>query len=512
MTTAAEFERIGSLMKGLMTIDVAALARDDFLDQMEGAARLEKIAGALSARYAADVKRRSAPEEPGGGFARREGHGNAGKMVSTITGGSVHRAKRAMEAGDAFTPVPVPAAPAPEPGPPRSGGPTKDAAPAPAPATVMRPKYPLVAQAQTDGELSVDTAGIIVEGLNLLAGRVEAAYLDEVERKLVDKAHGQSVHHMQRVVATVIAKVDREQLVERERRNHDERYFWWKEKLGGKVVFHGEMDVVTAAPIIEVLEQLATRDVRKQGRDDDPTVDTRSVGQIRADALHELARHALGCGKMHRSGVRTTLVVRCNESDLLRRKGLGTIDGIETPVSVESVGMCCGDAEFIYQFVDRHGNVLHQSPEERGFTRSQRIAMLARDGGCARCGAPPAHCEAHHITWWKFGGRTTIDNGVMLCTRCHHDVHRYEWIIEVFHGKVYFTPPGGDESDRFLGGRGAFDLDLDPPPPLPSPAREFVIDEDLLAEWIAADRAYVESWWRAQWDDEDEDVHRLVDA
>ena len=166
---------------------------------------------------------------------------------------------------------------------------------------------------------------------------------------------------------------------------------------------------------------------------------------------------------MHRSGIRTTLVVRVTQQDLERGTGWGTIDGIETLVSLESLGMCCGDAGTVFQFVDRHGNVLHQRPEERDFSVAQRNAMLARDGGCAKCHAPPAHCEAHHIVWWMHGGRSTVDNGVMLCTRCHHDVHRYGWTIEVIRGKVYFTPPGGDESTRFLGGMAALDIDIGPP-------------------------------------------------
>ncbi|WP_159449583.1 HNH endonuclease signature motif containing protein [Demequina sp. NBRC 110057] len=481
------FERIGSLMGELMSVDVAALGRDELWDQLEAAARLEKIAGTLAARYAAEVKRRSAPEEPGGGFARREGHGNAGNLISSLTGGSVQRAKRSMEAGDAFTPVPVDVTSQPggEPGPLPSGAvpPGSDRPP------VMRPKYPCVARAQADGDLSVDVAGIIVEGLNLVAGRVDDSYLHDVERKLVDKAHGLSVHRMQRVVANVISKLDHERLVERERRHHDERYVWWKEKLGGVVVFHGQMDAVTAAPVIEVLEQLATRDIRNQSRPNDPSAsgdgvtDTRSVGQMRADALHELARHALGCGKMHRSGIRTTMVVRVTQRDIERRTGVGTIDGIETPVSLESLGMCCGDAASIHQFVDAHGNVLHQSPEHRGFSRTQRIALLDRDGGCARCGAPASHCEAHHIRWWEHGGATTIDNGVMLCTRCHHDVHRYGWGIDVIAGQVYFTPPGSDEHQRFVGGRAAFEIDLDPPP---TPDDDWRGDEALIAAWNAS--------------------------
>jgi hypothetical protein len=29
----------------------------------------------------------------------------------------------------------------------------------------------------------------------------------------------------------------------------------------------------------------------------------------------------------------------------------------------------------------------------------------------------------------------------MLCTRCHHDIHRQHWKIRIHNGQVEFTPP-----------------------------------------------------------------------
>jgi hypothetical protein len=48
----------------------------------------------------------------------------------------------------------------------------------------------------------------------------------------------------------------------------------------------------------------------------------------------------------------------------------------------------------------------------RSFTAAQRRAILARDGGCRSCGAPPDTSDIHHVIPWDEGGRTDIDNGV----------------------------------------------------------------------------------------------------
>jgi len=104
------------------------------------------------------------------------------------------------------------------------------------------------------------------------------------------------------------------------------------------------------------------------------------------------------------------------------------------------------------------------------FTRAQRLALVERDGGCAKCHAPPEHCEAHHIRWWEHGGRTDLANGVMLCTRCHHDVHRQGWEILVRGGSVDFIPPPQIDPMRRArpGGLAAIDVgDVERPPHAP---------------------------------------------
>lgn len=52
-----------------------------------------------------------------------------------------------------------------------------------------------------------------------------------------------------------------------------------------------------------------------------------------------------------------------------------------------------------------------------------RAAILARDGGCQRCGATVG-LEVHHVVPLARGGSNAPDNLVTLCGDCHRGAHR----------------------------------------------------------------------------------------
>jgi hypothetical protein len=48
--------------------------------------------------------------------------------------------------------------------------------------------------------------------------------------------------------------------------------------------------------------------------------------------------------------------------------------------------------------------------------------------GSPGCGAR-RFTQAHHITWWESGGRTDLDNLVLICFFHHKLVHEHRWVI-----------------------------------------------------------------------------------
>ncbi|WP_291381974.1 HNH endonuclease signature motif containing protein [Demequina sp.] len=449
---AAQITHVSSLVGDLARLDVSGLSQEDFLETYDAVARLGRLTDALRARFAGDLARRSAPDLPGGGLARQQGFGSAGTMVASVTGGSRTGALRAIDAGRALLPDMAAMLPVAD----QAGEPPSSSTPPP-------PRYPAVASATTAGDLSVDAAGLITAGLETLTDRVSSDQLHALEERLVGKAVNLAEHEVRRMVARAVARADLAGHEEREKRQHAERFLAWKEDQTGMVTLTGRLDAVTAAPLRTVIEQMVTQQFGAR-RDQDPTnQDQRSVGQMRADALFDLCRHALGCQETDRSGVRTTIVVRMTKRDLDTGRGLGRIDGTDQPVSVGQLRRLAGDAGIVPAVLGGESEVLDLGRRVRMFTRAQRLALVERDGGCAKCHAPPEHCEAHHIRWWDKAGRTDLNNGVMLCTRCHHDIHRQGWEIQIRAGRVDFIPPPNIDSSRRSrpGGLAAITIDAE---------------------------------------------------
>jgi hypothetical protein len=83
---------------------------------------------------------------------------------------------------------------------------------------------------------------------------------------------------------------------------------------------------------------------------------------------------------------------------------------------------------------------------KRRATRSQRRALLRRDGGCARPGCPETRIErlhAHHMRHWLFGGRTELVNLVLLCDADHGLVHDHDLVLSRVNGRLIVPTPDG---------------------------------------------------------------------
>ena len=73
---------------------------------------------------------------------------------------------------------------------------------------------------------------------------------------------------------------------------------------------------------------------------------------------------------------------------------------------------------------------------------SLRRALVVRDVGCVRCGAPAAWCQGHHVRHWSEGGPTDLGNLALLCGRCHREIHRGYWgLIIGEDGHPWIVPP-----------------------------------------------------------------------
>jgi hypothetical protein len=172
--------------------------------------------------------------------------------------------------------------------------------------------------------------------------------------------------------------------------------------------------------------------------------DTRTGGEKNADILQAVFEHAARAdGTPSMGGSAPTVMVHVTAADLEAGVGVGWIDGVEAPVSLKTVHqrLCSGGFQGV--LFGKHDEVLRLGPERRFFTRAQRRAITARDGGCVipGCRAPAHWAEVHHVTPWARNGPTDVDNGVLLCWFHHHSIDSSGWDIRMVKGSPQVKAP-----------------------------------------------------------------------
>ena len=441
--------------------DVMGFSRTELLDVSRELAGLRRAVDVLLASVAAEVERRSTADDGGAGLAAREGFRSAGELIAHATGGSVAEARRLVVVGELMADaVERDAASV---GAAGAGTSCSAGVLVTPPSPVARVRADL-AQLVREGKLSVDAAAAFASALG---GLPDSEATHNLFARALIKAPGLPIHQVRALVWRAQALADPGAWEQREERQYSERSAGLRDDADGMVTLTARLTPLDAAPVRAVFD--ANVRWAMQQRREDPSSDTRTPWQMRADILVDLCRHALDC-EQPTSGVKTTVVVRMTLEELAQAFGVGEVDGVAQPVSASALRQAAADAEVIPAILGEASEVLDGGRRRRLFTPAQRLALVERDGGCAWCNAPPSWCEAHHIRWWeRDAGPTDMGNGVLLCTRCHHRIHRDGWEIEIRSGLpasrqvgagappdvVWFTPPRSVDPARTprVGGR-----------------------------------------------------------
>ncbi len=176
--------------------------------------------------------------------------------------------------------------------------------------------------------------------------------------------------------------------------------------------------------------------------------DDRTPAQRRAAALADACAFVLDHGDLPTTtGQRPHLTVTIRLTDLEQRTRGAVLDlgGALSPTGLRQ--LAC-DARVIPVVLDGAGQPLDIGRAQRTVPEHLRRAVVARDGGCARCGRPPSWCEVHHVQEWQHGGPTDLDNLVLLCRACHRLIHHAGWAVTLHRGRATFTPPAWIDPDQ----------------------------------------------------------------
>ncbi len=339
---------------------------------------------------------------------------------------------------------------------------------------VLPPLFPAVASALAAGTLGVEAATHIVTALTQAAPRAVPSELAEAEGALVGFA-GSNPADMVRVLATRCRDaLDTDGVEPREAELIAGRSLRRMLLPNGLTRFRLDLDPLSAAYLNASIDTAVNAAIRRVGfvdtraagtegtvggadgditaaiSTDDEVPDPRTLTQIGADAVVDLARHANDCTHIHIPAPSATIIVRMTLESLLTGLGTASIDGCGQSITATTARLLAADAHLIPMVLGGDGEVLDLGRSRRLFTRTQRLALAERDQGCAfpTCDRPPSWAEAHHIRWWSLDGPTDLANGVLLCTRHHHTVHSHGWGIRIRDNIPWFIPPPTIDATR----------------------------------------------------------------
>jgi hypothetical protein len=324
--------------------------------------------------------------------------------------------------------------------------------------TPLPPRYPLVAAAIEARELSVAAAAVIIHELEAASPRCSTERRELAEYELVTRAPDFPLADLHTLARQVRDRLDQDGVLNRDAIHRLHRSAKFIPASNGMVRLVWDMPPATAGLVKTAVdavvgEQLrAARDVQLD--------DVRTLEQRRADAAEHLFHHVATCGAAGGDLPAATMVVRLSLDDLRSGSGSASIDGIQETISIATARRLAADAELIPVVLGGKGEILDAGRARRLFSRTQRLALMERDDGCAfaGCTSPPAYADAHHIQWWSHGGTTDLANGVMLCGFHHHRVHDDGWEIRIREGIPYFIPPPWVDPDRRARRGGRIEL------------------------------------------------------
>ena len=241
----------------------------------------------------------------------------------------------------------------------------------------------------------------------------------------------------------------------------------WKQK-DGSVRLDGLLDPETGTRICNRLqgtaEELRRQDQKTARTDGEGSKspggsggeESRSWDQLRADALDLLTSGAAEGSKTGGgSGGRP-------KAEIIAIADIGVLTGDNPsgrceipgsgPVPPEVLQRIACDAQ-LTGLIFADGKPLYHGATVRTATGAQWRMLIARDRGCVGCGAHPEHCQAHHIIPYARSRRTDIDNLVLVCWRCHHNIHDHHWRVTHQNGKPALQPPDPSEPPTPASGR-----------------------------------------------------------
>jgi hypothetical protein len=265
---------------------------------------------------------------------------------------------------------------------------------------------PLIGDALASGSLSLDK---VVELARCATPEDEARLIRWAQR-----VSPGAVRHR----ADVETRRAREDGVEVERTRS---LSWWYLDDERRFAMQAELPAAEGAVVARALERLSRSIAVMPGEEGEAFADAR-----RADALVAL------CGARVAEDPdpdRATVVVHAQLEGFARGTGAELEDRPAIDPSTVERLMCTSRGQTVVE--DRDGTVVRMNETSRLAPAWLLRHVRYRNRGCTfpGCGAK-RFTEAHHLRFWRDGGRTTLENLALICSFHHRTIHEHGWRVE----------------------------------------------------------------------------------
>lgn len=453
---------------------VEALGDEALLTLQARLADLRRRTETNLAVLAEEVARRSHHSLGHDGLAQRLGRRTAHQLVQQVTQTSAREAAALVRVGAMLGGVDSKAA-----------GRGAGVSPTPA-AHPTSPWLEPIATAIATARLSVEAGDTVARALGQPDQYVTAGHLSSAATQLVAEAAVLTLEQLAVRARNARALLDLdgqpEQVAEREQALRDRRYLFLSRQADGMTRLSGLLDPESAAVVRDAVDG-ATSPRRggprfvspgERTRAEKLLRDARTTEQLALDALVDLVRIGGDTAPTEIIGTRSPAVqVIVAERDLRSGRGLARIEGQTEPVSIDTAHRHGCSSGVVPIIIDARGDVVALGRETRLYTRRQRVALAARDGGCRfpGCDRPPSWTEAHHIVPWSEGGATDLSHGVLLCRHHHLLLHNNGWRFD-----RRTREPGGPVGELVLVPPRSIDPDQRP---IPAPSKNPIVEREL---------------------------------
>ena len=428
------------------TVPEFLLSADELEREIAEAEQVSRDAEARKVRLAMVADYRSRRELGDDGFAQQKGYPSAVAYLEAVTRTSTLEARRRIALGRKILPRPM------------FG-------------QIIDPEYRIVAAGFHSGAVNRDSAALIVKTLKD-AEEHGAAFDDLLAAETALTEHAG-------IISTELLKVQAEAwraFLDPDGVEPREDRAWAKRSARlGTTSDTGLTELNLLVPTIDLAlitaafaegDKLTTRprflsEDEQAAQEQEPEIvtgphgetyarfrDPRTPAQRHYDLMLGYFRAGLRSAETGGSGARSlaTVTVTVTAKDLEAGIGVGWAEGISEAISVARIRELIDTDGATPVILGKNGQIVLYGNRQRSFSKKQRQAIAARDGDtCIRdgCNSPAGHADVHHVVPYSEGGKTEVDNGVLLCPPDHRWLTNSGYQMQMRGGRPWVLAPVG---------------------------------------------------------------------